>query len=333
VPAGRRALSRQLDGTTVADPERPGVLWSYQFRDGRLQIARTAAGRVEKWLVDYAFGSGHNATTFVNVLDPSIPKVLEHRLTYYTQEKSLGITPGQGADVESPVVTPHGSELKPRDARKCFRCHSTQIAARGDERIDEETMIPNVSCERCHGPGRAHVLKARAGARESELALPFGPDRYTAPTLLKLCGECHRHPSGAGPGQITPDNPRLPRFQPVGLMQSKCYRQSAGALSCVTCHEPHARASSDRGLYDRQCLKCHGGPDSEATRTTGVGPADRVCPVSPRERCVECHMPRVEAGQHILFSDHWIRIRREGERSLSAPTPLPNLDFPPFDDR
>jgi len=331
LPAGRRTRARRLDGMTVPDPERPEVLWSYQFRDGRLQIAREAAGRVEKWIADYAFGSGHHAMTFVNVLDPSIPKVLEHRITYYTQERTLGITPGQDADVASSEVKPHGRELNPRDARKCFRCHSTQIAARGDERIDEDTMIPNISCERCHGPGRAHVLDARRGASESELSLPFGPDRWTAETLLKLCGECHRHPSRARPGQIRPDDPHLARFQPVGLMQSKCYVRSAGALSCVTCHDPHARASPDRASYDAKCLECHGGPVLTASPANSLPTAGLLCTVSPRERCVECHMPRVESGQHILFSDHWIRIRREGESSLSIPTSMPNLDFPTSD--
>jgi hypothetical protein len=307
------------------------VLWSYQYRDGQLEIARKTAGRVEKWIADYAFGSGHHAMTFVNVLDPSIPKVLEHRLTYYTQERTLGMTPGQDANVAVSEVKPYGRELNPRDARKCFRCHATQIADRGDERIDEDTMIPNVSCERCHGPSRAHVLAARRGASESELPLSFRPDRWTAETLLKLCGECHRHPSGAHPGQIRPDDPHLARFQPVGLMQSACYVRSAGALSCVNCHDPHARASSDRASYDAKCLDCHGGPVLTAGPVNSLPTAGVVCTVSPRQRCVECHMPRVESGQHIRFSDHWIRIRREGESSLPIPTSIPNLDFPGSD--
>jgi hypothetical protein len=328
LPAGRRALSRRLDGMTVTDPEFPEVIWRYQFRDGRLQIARTAAGQAQNWVVDYAFGSGHHATTFVNVLDPSIPTILEHRLSYYTREAALAITPSQDADSRIPEFTPHGNELAANHTRKCIRCHTTQMSARGADKFDEDTMIPNVSCERCHGASRAHVVAARRGASESELSLPFGPDRWTAVTLLKLCGECHRHPSGAQPGQISPDNPLLARFQPVGLMQSKCFVRSGGALSCVTCHDPHARASSNRASYDAKCLGCHGGQISVTKQANSVPAADPVCAVSPRERCVECHMPRVDSGQKILYSDHWIRIRREGESSLQIPSPVPNLDFP-----
>ena len=39
-PAGKLALASQLDGTRVADPEYPGVFWSYRLRDGVLLIAR-----------------------------------------------------------------------------------------------------------------------------------------------------------------------------------------------------------------------------------------------------------------------------------------------------
>ena len=233
LPAGRRSLSRSLDGTSVVDPERPEVTWTYQFREGQLGIKRQAPDRVESWVADYAFGSGHHATTFVSLLDPSIPTIIEHRLTHYTQENALGLTPGQRADRRMPGVTTHGLEPTPLAARKCFGCHSTQIAAGGDQKIDQTTMIPNVSCERCHGPGRAHAVAARRGAAESELSLPFGTDKWTSETLLQLCGTCHRHPSRAQPGRIRPDDPHLARFQPVGLMQSKCYVKSA-ALSIAS---------------------------------------------------------------------------------------------------
>jgi hypothetical protein len=35
-------------------------------------------------------------------------------------------------------------------------------------------------------------------------------------------------------------------------------------------------------------------------------------------------MPRVDAGQHILYADHWIRVRRPGEQVAPAVGPAPN---------
>jgi hypothetical protein len=327
--ASRRKLASRLDGTTLPDPEHPEVLWSYAYRDGQLHIARKADNTVEECIAEYAFGSGHHAVTFVSLIDPWIPAILEHRITYYTKQHALGLTPGHNAQPAPPGLTTHGGLLPPADARKCFGCHTTQASARPPRQIDQETMIPNISCERCHGPGRAHVLAARRGAPVAELELPFGPDRYTADSLLILCGTCHRHPSRSQVGQIRPDDPHLARFQPVGILQSRCFRESGGAFSCTTCHDPHARASTDRAAYLAVCLSCHSGgaPDAGAPPTPpGISTvAGTPCPVEPRGDCVNCHMPRVEAGQNVLFADHWIRIRRPGERMIPLRGPAPNL--------
>src|SRR4029077_9337623 len=124
-------------------------------------------------------------------LNPKVPAVLEHRLTYFAREgakSGLGITPGHDTHPPPPGLKPYGGELPPRIARECFRCHATQISAGDDQRFDEETMIPNVSCERCHGPGQAHAAAARRRQAGPELALPFGPDRWTAESLVVMCG-------------------------------------------------------------------------------------------------------------------------------------------------
>lgn len=301
-PAASLPLAHRLDGRALVDPETPGVTWRFHLRDGEFGVERRKAGAVEQFVIDYAFGSDHHATTFVTLNDPSAPLALEHRLTHFAAEDSLGITPGHTAAEPSPGLTPHGRELSPEDTRKCFRCHSTRPAI-PDEGWDVRDLIPNVSCERCHGPARRHVVDARAG--RTDLPMPFGLESWTAETQLALCGQCHRHPSRATPGAIRPDNTALARFQPVGIAQSKCYKRSAGALSCVNCHDPHGRASSDVAGYEAACLRCH-----ERPRNSG-------CPVSPRTGCIGCHMPKVDSGQRVLFTDHWIRVRERpgaGER-------------------
>jgi hypothetical protein len=230
--------------------------------------------------------------------DPTRPVALEHRLTYFARSGSLGVTPGQLPDDSKPGRGPVGVFQPPAETFKCFRCHTTVTSDRGQRVLDPATMVPNVMCERCHGPGRAHVEAARRGAGPDELAMPFGPDRWTADDQMRLCGQCHRHPDTGNPAKIRRDNPEIVRFQPVGLMQSRCYRESRGALSCVTCHDPHARVSADLGTYEAACLACHKTPPRAA------------CPVSPRDGCIGCHMPRRDSGQKVLFVDHWIGVNR-----------------------
>lgn len=308
----RLAVVRQLEGTSAPDPEWPEVIWSYHVRNGELEISRKARDAVEKWVVDYVFGSGHHATTFVTMRDPKIPTIMEHRITHFTKKGELGLTPGHDTKPRPPGLTLRGGDLPARASRECFRCHVTQLSAHDDQMIDPETMIPNVSCERCHGPGRAHVLAARRGAPDAELALPFGSDNWTSESLLKLCGSCHRHPAKTEPGELQPDDPLLIRFQPVGIMQSKCYIKSNGAFSCVNCHDPHARISGTPESYNKVCLSCHTRKSAPLTKTdtAAAGTTTATCPVSPQERCIDCHMPRGDAGQGILFSNHWIRIHR-----------------------
>jgi hypothetical protein len=310
--AAGSALARRLDGRVVADPERPGVSWDYALEGGEFRARRTdgGPGGVEKYVLDYVLGSGDHAATFVTITDREKPTAREHRLTYFAESDSFAITPGQRSENPNPGTTDRGRELSSDETLKCLGCHTTPGAlapptAPGRPPVAEADRIsPGVQCESCHGPGRAHATAARDGRRD--LSMPFGGSRWTAESQLGLCGQCHRHPSRFDAARIRPDNPQLARFQPIGLKQSKCYTQSNGELSCTTCHNPHERASKDVAAYETTCLSCHGAPSS-SSRT------NRACPVSASEGCLACHMPKVDSGQRILFTDHWIRVRAAGE--------------------
>ena len=307
--AERDELLRWLDGRKAGDPEYPEAAFTFHVRDGRLNVERSAPGE-ESWStpIGFAFGSGHHATTFVTMGEPIANGTagIEHRLTYFATDRRLAVTPGQDAvsNVESARKTPRGRLLNASQARKCFDCHTTRVSDRDPKTLDLATMIPNVSCERCHGPGKAHV--EAAGRGETRLKMPGGPSRSTAATEVRLCGHCHRLPEMAPPGAIRSGNTELVRFQPVGLLQSKCYKQSDGALSCTTCHDPHARASDDSTTYNAVCLKCH------------QAPPQTVCGVGRGDRCIDCHMPRRDAGQKILFADHWIRVHPQAPTTVET---------------
>jgi hypothetical protein len=316
--ASASPLARRLNGRVVADPERPEVTWHYALRDGVFRAERSEKGHrdVERFVLEYILGSGDHAATFVTITDPQKPISWEHRLTYFAGTDSLGMTPGQRAEAPVSGTTDHGRELSPRETLKCFGCHATPESeapptAPGQAPIAEaERLSPNVTCEHCHGPARTHVESARRG--RLDLKMPFGPGQWTAESLLGLCGQCHRHPSRFPADRIRSDDVQLARFQPIGLMQSSCFTKSQGALSCVSCHNPHDKASKDQAIYEAACLTCHGRPAKAVDR-------NRNCPVSPSQGCIDCHMPKVDSGQRVLFTDHWIRIRKTDQPLQAQP--------------
>lgn len=288
------AVARELDGKVADDPERPSEQWAYHLTDQEFWIEHRGGQATDRFKVDFALGSGHNAVTFLTMTDRQKSTALEHRLTYFAQGQVLSVTPGQEAERPSTGLTAHGRELTSQKTIKCLGCHATPSTSEG-KAGSLNSLTPNVQCERCHGPGRSHVEAARAGRQD--LRMPFGVGRWSADQQMFLCGECHRHPSKASPGEIRREDPSIVRFQPVGIMMSDCYTKSAGEFSCVTCHDPHRRVSSDTSAYEAACLSCH------------KSAPKKVCPTSPKNGCLGCHMPRINSGQGVLYTDHWIRTR------------------------
>ena len=61
--------------------------------------------------------------------------------------------------------------------------------------------------------------------------------------------------------------------------------------------------------YDKNCLQCHSGVAKDHIPKDNA----KVCPKGTRD-CVTCHMQKVElASMHGTFSDHFIRIVKDGE--------------------
>jgi hypothetical protein len=158
--------------------------------------------------------------------------MLEHRLTVFAHQDAPDVTPGQaGAPaVNKRNIVAAGRAYSSEATLRCFECHTTINSDRGRLVLDEATMIPNVGCERCHGPGQAHVEAARRGAPDPAFSMAFGAGRSSADDEIRLCGTCHRLPGMGEPGTIGPDNPVMVRFQPIGLIRSACYQKSQGKL-------------------------------------------------------------------------------------------------------
>ena len=107
----------------------------------------------------WAFGAGAQGLTPVGIENG---RYFEHRFSYYSRPNRLARTFGHPARPET-AASELGVPQEPKTIFECFNCHSTG-AIFGASGPDLSEMIPGVTCERCHGPGQAHVSAAETGA-------------------------------------------------------------------------------------------------------------------------------------------------------------------------
>ena len=300
-PAGRSAVGKFLNGKVFPDPEDPASVWRYIVAGDRIEAEKLQNGQSTCIGLDFAIGSGEQGMTFLSlVYNRNLKQYqgLEHRLSYYDSSHSMDVTPGQGKkDTAGSNISrdSSGRLMDQRSMVKCLDCHATITSNNKPGDFDPVTLVPNVSCERCHGPGRDHVEAARKGLDELALEMPLGASSATPTRQIRECGTCHRKLDNVPPGQIHPQNYELARFQPLGLESSFCFQRGKSGLKCTSCHDPHSKVSRDRPAYNKVCTDCHSQPDRFQ------------CKVEPKGDCVNCHMPRRIVSEVFHFTDHWIR--------------------------
>ena len=247
-------------------------------------LALAPAGSPGHW----AFGAGAKAITYVSQADEDW--YVEHGMSYYPAKKAMAATPGHanGGDLRFRTFDPVASVLR------CFRCHSTGPLSLGQGHSIQPAE-PGVHCESCHGDGAAHVKSNGAAGTI------FNPKRLSAAELNQYCGTCHRKPPEVGE-ESDWSNAWNVRHQPTYLDRAACFRKSKGALSCLTCHDPHASLSQTAADYDKRCSGCHR-TVKHRTATSG-------------QSCVGCHMPQVTTSAQLQFTNHWIGIYAKGNRLM-----------------
>jgi hypothetical protein len=248
--------------------------------------------------VEWAFGAGQQAVTFVSRLDDR--SFIEHHLSFYTKTKQLAATPGHRAERPGNLRQALGVEYRTfaPDAAilRCFGCHST-----GGLQLTADMAIQpaetGVRCEACHGPGGPHA------SRRTKASI-FNPARLSAADMNRYCGNCHRPPA-SDPLNVDWTDAWNVRHQPVYLSRSACFLRSAGKLRCTTCHEPHAALTAKSDGYNRVCSSCH----AAVKHTPAIAAATN---------CVACHMPKVNVHAALSFTNHWIGVFPEAGKLVPA---------------
>jgi hypothetical protein len=277
--------------------------------NGRYLI-NTVGDKEDPMHLNFALGSGKTGMTYVALMSDG--SLLELRKSYFPSAKKWYLTPGHDKKQTSGLGEVYNSDV----AQQCILCHATALP--GHVRELKPSLF-GVGCESCHGPGSSHVDSMRAAnALDGTKHAPSGTKLYmekmnswSGTQVNELCGQCHRAPQAVN--TQTKQANMTNRFQPYGLMISRCFKESGGKVSCVTCHNPHDNASTDLKSYEAACLKCHASPGSEHIALKDAVAA-KACPVSPKSGCIPCHMPSrkvfSDTSLPTRMADHKIAVHK-----------------------
>ena len=268
--------------------------------------------------IDIVTGSGIKGQTYLYWKGDQL---FQLPVSYWTDLNRWITSPGytEGvANFDRPIVP------------RCLECHATYFESIPSEKAEnfykKTGFVLGISCERCHGPGRAHAEHERAQPAATSSGAPsiVNPVNLPRDRQIEVCAQCH---GGIGqaivaafsyvPGQQLENYVRLPRpdaedrvdvhGNQVALTQrSRCYQNSQ--MTCATCHEVHApeRAAAS---YSEKCLQCHQDRDCGEFLKLGA---------KIRENCIDCHMPL--QNSNLIVSDlnaeqfkarirnHWIKV-------------------------
>ena len=249
--------------------------------------------------VTLAIGSGNHAITYVHRTPGG--RLLELPISWYANLNGYGMSPGYD-------ISDH-PDFRREISDSCLFCHS---AGKQPAPID---------CQRCHGQAQIHLANPKKGNI-------LNPAKLPAQRQLEICLQCHLETESQGmvdslrkpqrdvfsfkPGEpladyktyFTRTNSNRFEINSAGfrLLQSRCFLESKGAMTCTTCHDPHSA-----GVKTSACQSCHAQPHTTAD-------------------CVPCHLPKRTASDavHTQMTDHKIARKPSfTERVGTAPV----IDF------
>ncbi|QNI31885.1 hypothetical protein H7849_23105 [Alloacidobacterium dinghuense] len=227
----------------------------------------------------------------------------------------------------------------------CIFCHSGRpnpIADTNGQFASSPFSEIAIGCENCHGPGAEHIatMKSAGAANITSLHI-VNPARLSPYLSDNICMACHQtgdvrvlkpgktyqdfRPGEALDNTLSilmvpptrsapPDADHVEHYYSMTL--SKCYRESRGRLSCITCHDPHVEPAHEEApaYFNGKCLSCH-------TERSCRLPLNARQQTRPADNCIGCHMPKRDIGviSHSSATNHRIVARSD--------EPFPEITF------
>ena len=260
--------------------------------------------------IAFVYGSKWKQRYFTKVGDDYFPLPAQWDVTHKIWRKYF--VPN-GADWWVPYYA--ADNMQRPTGPLCDGCHSVNY--------DVSTKTPtewNVGCERCHGPGSAHIANPVRDTIVNPARLDYVHANDTCiqchsqgrPLKSPIEGKYYDWPVGFHVGLNLDDFWKLEdhkigettfthfpdgtahknRMQGNDFVTSLMY---ARGVTCFSCHDPHG---SDNNAMLRQpgnsmCLTCHGPNSQNGPHAATIEQHTHHAPGSAGSQCVACHMPKI----------------------------------------
>ena len=310
--------------------------------DGKFVMTRYRLGKDQQRIneysqvADFIIGSGNHSRTYCYRDDSGA--MFQMPVVWYSQTSSWGMAPGYDQA--------NHDGFSRQISRECMFCHNAYPEFEpGKETFLASAIFPKklphgIGCQRCHGPGEAHVKAAEKDPQSTEVfSTIVNSSKLPAQQRDDVCNQCHLQPTSSKTSFLRHFDREAYSFRPgeklsdfqsyaeladakdtdlfevnhhsYRMSQSKCFTESDGALNCISCHDPHKVVPKQQraSFYRKNCFQCHGNDDC----------MDVERGRKPEANCIECHMPtrRTEDVISVTMTDHKI-VRSTGERDLLA---------------
>ena len=288
--------------------------------------------------INFVLGSGNHSRTYLHQGPDG--RLTELPVGWYAEKKGYwAMNPGYDR--------PDQEDFRRQITYQCMFCHNgyPQIEegadAAGTAPAFRGTVPNGIDCQRCHGPGRAHIQAMQSGKTPEGTIV--NPARLSRERQLELCMQCHLETTSFRlPSAITRYTRGIFSYRPgepladyslhfdkppksgnddkfeiahaaYRLRQSACFQKSNPSMLCTTCHNPHdiPRGEAAARHYTAVCLRCH------ADLVQKLVASNRH---TASQDCTGCHMPkrRTDDVVHVVMTDHYIQ-RRKPARDLLPP--------------
>ena len=240
----------------------------------------------------YVIGSGNHAQTFLHRNTDG--RLFEMPVSWYSEQgrREKGERSGYWAMSPGYDKSVH-QDFRRLISQDCMSCHNgyprALVTDDGNGPVFTGALPEGIDCQRCHGPGQAHIDAIQSEDVDAGRQTIVNPGRFDRERQLEACMQCHlESTSGPLPFRIrryerppfsyVPGKPlgdyfihfdhaagagREDKFEIAGaayrLRKSACFQRSE--MTCLTCHDPHdiPRGAEAVQRYVAICQSCHQG--------------------------------------------------------------------------